>query len=152
MQKRALLALALPLLLGSCNQAYLRGCESSCTTPNIAALEADLSAAKARWAQAGITNYTYTSTSSMSMAGQVSATVVVRNSVVQSPTGALTTEQQFSGVKTLIDEAKAANSCTVAEAKYDATDGHLLSLSWSNLKQGLMDAFGSVSITAFQRD
>lgn len=151
--KKVLLTALLPLLLGSCNQiaALQRGCESSYKVPNFAALDADLAAAQTKWAAAGIKNYTYTTNSGFSGLVSGKGAVSVSGSTV-TPAGAYTMEKWFSEVKSLIDSARAADSCTVVSASYDSTDGHLLDYSWMNTKAGLVDAFGGYSITSFRKD
>lgn len=142
-------------LLSSCKkmEAYQRGCESFYRVPDIAALTGALKAAKGKWAAANLQNYSYTMRYGFSGMVSGTQTVSVRGGQVASSSGTgRTMEQLFGDVESKIAEAAKPNACVMLEASYDAADGHVLSSGFQNVQQGLQDAFGGYSITAFHRE
>lgn len=143
-------------LLSSCKkmEAYQRGCESFYRVPDIAALTSALTAAKGKWAAANLQNYSYTMRYGFS--GMVSGTqnVSVRGGQVASSSSSTgqTMEQLFGDVESKMAKATKPNACVMLEASYDAADGHVLSSGFQNVQQGLQDAFGGYSITAFHSE
>ncbi|WP_291425560.1 DUF6174 domain-containing protein [Deinococcus sp.] len=144
MKKICLTASAL-LALAACSPAEKRqGCVGSYNTPDFTRLDTELAAAKQRWAQAGIQNYTYTpriSNFGTISGGTQQTAVVVQGGQVQGGETrwpALTMEGHFAEIAKEIASARAPRSCLILDdVKYDPADGHVLSYFTSNLTEGL---------------
>lgn len=154
--KKLWLAALLPFLLGSCNLDAFNGCASNYQAPDFAKLDAELSAAKTKWAAANIQNYTFVYDRFMAPAGARDQKVVVRNGKIDTSASSTewtprTMDELLADVTSSISNAK-VNKCRQVSATYDASDGHLLTWNSGVFIKGVQDGFGSLIVKAFSRD
>ena len=157
--------LLVPLLLGlsSCGFGNLvNGCRSDYSRPDFAALQRDLSAARARWQTAGIQNYRYDFTQFAApvsfppirvtvMGSVVTNTEIVDDSAAPPPTNpGNTVLERFNIIASSFALAQ-TGKCQQLSVTYDASDGHPLNLSSGSAERGIADGFGEWTITNFTR-
>ena len=155
--------LLVPLLLGlsSCGLGNLvNGCRSDYSQPNFAALQRDLSAARARWQTAGIQDYRYDFTQFAAPVGFPPLRVTVMDGVVTKtenlddpaellpPNSGITVQGRFDSIASSITSAQ-SGKCQELTVTYDAADGHPLKLLGGTALRGIADGFGQWEISNF---
>lgn len=163
--KKMLLPLMLMLgVLTSCNQTDTQSqdkseCATSYVRPNVAALNTDLNAAKARWAAANISNYSYVQTLNSLVGGTTKVTVraaqVTATDLVGSPRPyeqGTTVEGLFAQIAQGISQANEPKSCLMVSATYDPQDGHPLTAIFNNNLANVTDTYVSYIFSDFKKE
>ncbi|EYB67967.1 hypothetical protein DEIPH_ctg030orf0003 [Deinococcus phoenicis] len=137
-------------------------CAPGYTRPDFAALERDLTAARARWTAAGVRDYSYDFAQIAAPVAFPDVRVTVRGGAVQGVTlkagqtgepggqARATVEDRFAAIAQTL-RGQQGQKCPVVETEYDPRDGHPTRLYSGSREVNLADGWGEWRIMNFTR-